>query len=118
MGLRRSAVPPSPETALINDLLAVDLEFARADVRLTKNVATAPELKDVKCLLLELLETDMVVDGAKGRSTAEGGRHFASSSDLHDPYFRTECNAVAEFANIFASSADGEERQLRDNAIM
>ena len=115
-----------PDTKLLNDLLAVDLEFDRADFRGHKNVATAPELKDEKDLLLDLLGTDMEVDGAKGMGSAvytcaEGGeeQHHATTKALYDPYARKGHNAIEEFTGMYGHAANGgEDRQLRDNVVM
>eukprot|EP00581_Thalassiosira_minuscula_P011227 CAMPEP_0183722992 /NCGR_PEP_ID=MMETSP0737-20130205/14761_1 /TAXON_ID=385413 /ORGANISM="Thalassiosira miniscula, Strain CCMP1093" /LENGTH=237 /DNA_ID=CAMNT_0025953241 /DNA_START=1 /DNA_END=714 /DNA_ORIENTATION=+ len=102
------------ETSLLNDLLAVDLEFDRADIRQHKNVATAPALKDEKDLFLDLLRTDMAVDGARG-STSSEEQHYATSSALHDPYVKEEHAMIRSFIGLYAGS---EEQQLRDNAVM
>ena len=75
-------VPPPCERVLLDELLAVDLEFALADVRLRGDVCTAPCLGDEREILLDLLYTDMEVD--RSPPPAAGGGTVA----LHDAYAR------------------------------
>ncbi|KAL9187168.1 hypothetical protein ACHAXT_010888 [Thalassiosira profunda] len=108
---------PSEETALLNELRAVDLEFARADIRHHHNVATAPELQEEKGAFLDLLKTDMEVDTAAGRSSSDDV-HYATTRALHDPYTKKEHGAIEEFGGMYASTVDGGERELRDNVVL
>jgi len=52
-------VPPPYKRVLLDELLAVDLEFVLADVRLRGDVCTAPCLRDEREIFIDLLYTDM-----------------------------------------------------------
>ena len=52
-------VPPPYKRVLLDELLAVDLEFVLADVRLRGDVCMAPCLRDEREIFLDLLYTDM-----------------------------------------------------------
>ncbi|KAL3783474.1 hypothetical protein ACHAW5_011121 [Stephanodiscus triporus] len=71
-----SRAPPPHERILLDELLAVDLEFALAGVRRRDDVCTAPCLRDEREIFLDLLHTDVEVDGAPARGAAA----------LHDAY--------------------------------
>lgn len=86
-------------------------------------MGTALALKDEKDLFLDLLKTDMEVDGAKGcGSSSESGQHYATSRALHDPYGKKEYSTIEQFTGIYhaasASTAKEEQQQLRDNVVM
>mmetsp|Transcript_43400 Transcript_43400/g.77989 ORF Transcript_43400/g.77989 Transcript_43400/m.77989 type:complete len:261 (-) Transcript_43400:307-1089(-) len=118
-----SHAPPPAETDLLNDLLAVDLEFTRVDVRDHKNVATALALKDEKDLFLSLLEMDQAVDGANNKTSSDD-QHYATSRALHDPYVKEQQNMVIQFAGVYAASVGeggsggSDEQKLRDDVVM
>lgn len=122
-----SHAAPPPTTNLLNDLLAVDLEFDRAHVRDHYNVATAPSLKEEKDVFLDLLSTDQEVDNAKKNvPQQQQQQHYATSKALCDPYVKKECRVVDLFAGqvyggVQATSGkkgDEEQQQLRDNVVM
>lgn len=73
-----SRAPPPYERILLDELLAVDLEFDLASVRLRGDVCTAPCLRDEREIFLDLLHTDVEVDGAPARGAVA----------LHDAYAR------------------------------
>lgn len=112
----------SPDNVLLNELLAVDLEFARVDAREHTNVATAPSMKDEKDLFLDLLKTDQEVDGAKGSMASQSpDTHYATSRALHDPYVKKEYTAIEQFTGVYAAAANNGssgEHELRDNVVM
>ncbi|KAL7534938.1 hypothetical protein ACHAXR_006163 [Thalassiosira sp. AJA248-18] len=124
-----SRSPPPIEHTLLNELLAVDLEFSRAtDTRSHRNIATAPELKEDKDVFLDLLKTDLEVDGANGKMTSPSGcsssdndQHYASSKALHDPYVKKEYTTIeASFAPgmLYNNKKEDDQIVLRDNATM
>ena len=125
-----SKAPLVKEHCLLNDLLAVDLEFSRADNRLHNNVITAPELKEQKDVFLDLLAVDQEVDHARRVTTAtttslDQQQHYSSTTDLCDPYMQKPRAIVHPFTGVYAAADnDGlgkkasEEQQLRDNAIL
>ena len=111
------------EKALLQDLLAVDIQFHRVEVRDHENVATAPEMQDQKDIFLHLLAVDQEVDQAKHSSGRSPNQHFSSTTALHDPYVRKENTFIQEFVGIYASNNDGTrgsspEEIFRDNATM
>lgn len=119
-----ASAPPAAETNLINDLLAVDLEFDRADARAHRAVATAPELKEDKNLFLDLLRVDREVDAAKG-ATSSADAQRPRGGAMHDPYARVERRAVERFHGVYGhdnpaiTKGKKEEHELlRDNATM
>ena len=111
------------EDELLQDLLAVDLQFHKADVRDHHNVATAPELKEEKDIFLDLLATDMEVDAAKNLAARCPEMHYSSSSVLYDPYVAKERSFIQHYTGIYAADNDGAngsspEELLRDNKIL
>jgi hypothetical protein len=111
------------EKALLEDLLAVDIQFHRVEVRDHENIATAPELKDQKDIFLDLLAVDQEVDQARHSAQMSPDQHFSSSTALHDPYVRKDKTFIQEFVGIYAPNIDGArgsspEELLRDNATM
>eukprot|EP00574_Skeletonema_japonicum_P008453 CAMPEP_0201722906 /NCGR_PEP_ID=MMETSP0593-20130828/7112_1 /ASSEMBLY_ACC=CAM_ASM_000672 /TAXON_ID=267983 /ORGANISM="Skeletonema japonicum, Strain CCMP2506" /LENGTH=237 /DNA_ID=CAMNT_0048213917 /DNA_START=22 /DNA_END=735 /DNA_ORIENTATION=- len=126
-----SKSPPAKEHCLLNDLLAVDLEFSRADDRIHNNVITAPELSEQRDVFLDLLAVDQEVDHARQQQQQHGGtvtssldQHFSSTTDLCDPYVPKAHAIIHPFTGVYAADSDGvgkaisEEQQLRDNAIL
>lgn len=124
-----SHAPLAKEHSLLNDLLAVDLEFSRADDRIHNNVITAPELREQRDIFLDLLAVDQEVDHA--RQQQSGGtvtssleqQHFSSTTDLCDPYVPKAHAIIHPFTGVYAADIDGvgkasEEQQLRDNSIL
>mmetsp|Transcript_1394 Transcript_1394/g.2408 ORF Transcript_1394/g.2408 Transcript_1394/m.2408 type:complete len:273 (-) Transcript_1394:327-1145(-) len=129
------AAPPAT-TNLLNDLLAVDLEFDRVNVRDHYNVATAPSLKEEKDVFMDLLSTDQEVDNAAKKQKGENvpqqhqQQHYATSKALCDPYVKKECRVVDLFAGqVYGGVAQAtsstskkvgneEQQQLRDNLVM
>ena len=65
-------VPPPYERVLLDELLAVDLEFALSDVQLRGDACAAPCPRDEREIFLDLLYTDMEVD--RSAPPAGGGR--------------------------------------------
>eukprot|EP00577_Skeletonema_sp_RCC1716_P032998 CAMPEP_0113380136 /NCGR_PEP_ID=MMETSP0013_2-20120614/4598_1 /TAXON_ID=2843 ORGANISM="Skeletonema costatum, Strain 1716" /NCGR_SAMPLE_ID=MMETSP0013_2 /ASSEMBLY_ACC=CAM_ASM_000158 /LENGTH=225 /DNA_ID=CAMNT_0000262457 /DNA_START=89 /DNA_END=766 /DNA_ORIENTATION=- /assembly_acc=CAM_ASM_000158 len=119
-----SKAPLATEHNLLNDLLAVDLEFSRADNRIHNNVITAPELKEQRDVFLDLLAVDQEVDHARRvTATSSLDQHFSSTTDLCDPYVPRAHAIVHPFTGVYAADNDGvgkasDEQQLRDNAIL
>ena len=120
-----SRAPLPEEHCLLNDLLAVDLEFSRADDRNNTSVITAPQLKEQRDVFLDLLAVDQEVDMARGNSAASSSldQHYSSTTDLCDPYAPKSHVIIHPFTGVYASSNDGvgkasEEQQLRENAIL
>lgn len=122
-----SRAPLAKEHCLLNDLLAVDLEFSRADDRIHNNVITAPELKEQRDVFLDLLAVDQEVDHARQTAAAVTSsldqQHFSSTMDLCDPYVPKAHAIIHPFTGVYAADCDGvgkasEEQQLRDNAIL
>ncbi len=116
-----SKAPLAKEHCLLNDLLAVDLEFSRADDRIHNNVITAPELKEQRDVFLDLLAVDQEVDHA--RQTAAAVTSSLDQQHLCDPYVPKAHAVVHPFTGVYAADIDGvgkasEEQQLRDNAIL
>lgn len=120
------AKAPLPEEHclhLLNDLLAVDLEFNRADNLLHNNVITAPELSDQRDVFLDLLAVDQEVDARRRFTTASLDQHLSSTTNLIDPYAPKARAMIHPFTGVYAADNDGvgkasEEQQLRDNAIL
>ena len=98
----------SPTTTLLNDLLAVDIEFAKAD-----NIEHMNEEKDT---FLDLLRIDLLVDGV-----ALGQQHEISSKLLHDPYVMQNKHSSIDLSHgMYAASMNNNdgEQQLRNNVVM
>jgi hypothetical protein len=111
------------EKALLQDLLAVDIQFHRVEVRDHENVATAPELKEQKDIFLDLLAVDQEIDQSKHSAEKFVDQHYSSTTALHDPYVRKDKTFIQEFVGIYAPNIDGArgsspEELLRDNATM
>eukprot|EP00573_Skeletonema_grethae_P009271 CAMPEP_0201703478 /NCGR_PEP_ID=MMETSP0578-20130828/39869_1 /ASSEMBLY_ACC=CAM_ASM_000663 /TAXON_ID=267565 /ORGANISM="Skeletonema grethea, Strain CCMP 1804" /LENGTH=236 /DNA_ID=CAMNT_0048191271 /DNA_START=53 /DNA_END=763 /DNA_ORIENTATION=- len=124
-----SKAPLATEHSLLNDLLAVDLEFSRADDLIHNNVITAPELREQRDVFLDLLAVDQEVDHARQQqggtvtSSLDQQWHFSSTMDLCDPYVPKAHAIIHPFTGVYAADIDGvgkasEEQQLRDNAIL
>ncbi|KAL7492587.1 hypothetical protein ACHAWT_003022 [Skeletonema menzelii] len=121
-----SKAPLAKEHSLLNDLLAVDLEFSRADNHLHNNVITTPELSEQRDVFLDLLAVDQEVDHARRATTTATSsldQHFSSTTDLCDPYVPKAHAIIHPFTGVYAADNDGvgkasEEQQLRDNAIL
>jgi len=99
----------SPTTTLLNDLLAIDIEFAKADNRQHMN-----EENDT---FLDLLRIDLLVDGV-----SLGKDHAISSKLLYDPYIMQNTHSSIDlshgmYAAAISTNDDGEQ-QLRDNVVM
>ena len=99
----------SPTTTLINDLLAVDIEFAKADNR--------EHMNEEKDTFLDLLRTDLLIDGVTL------GQHHTISSKLllFDPYVMQKINKHSSIDlshGMYAASMNDGEQQLRDNVVM
>jgi len=118
------AASSSPDVLLLNDLLAVDTEFARADARDRYDVATASSRRDERDVFLDLLGTDMAVDGVKRSPMDRTDMHHVkagSNMALHDPYAREERSAIHLFPGAYATTGYGASTQaarLRDDAAM
>ena len=97
----------SPDTILINDLLAVDIEFAKADNR--------EHMNEEKDTFLDLLRTDLLVDGV-----TLGQQHAINSKLLNDPYVMQNKHLSIDLSHRMyaASMNDDGEQQLRDNVVM
>jgi hypothetical protein len=111
------------EKALLEDLLAVDIQFHRAEVRDHENIATAPELKEQKDIFLDLLAVDQEIDQFKHSAEKFVDHHYSYTTALHDPYVRKEKTFIEEFEGIYAPNIDGArgsstDELLRDNATM
>ena len=122
-----SKAPLAKEHCLLNDLLAVDLEFSRADNRLHNNVITAPELKEQRDVFLDLLAVDQEVDHARRvavTTSLDQQQHYSSTKDLCDPYVSRPRAIIHPFTGVYATDNDrlgkkaSEEQRLRDNAIL
>ena len=99
----------SPTTTLLNDLLAVDIEFAKADNR--------EHMNEEKDTFLDLLRIDLLVDGV-----SLGQDHAISSKLLHDPYVMQNKHSSIDLSHgMYAAASsmnDDGEQQLRDNVVM
>jgi len=96
----------SPTTTLLNDLLAIDIEFAKADNRTHMN--------EEKETFLDLLRIDLLVDGV-----SLGQQHAISSKLLHDPYVMQNKHSSIDLSHgMYAASMNDGEQQLRDNVVM
>lgn len=113
----------SPDTVLLNELLSVDLEFNHANTYHHSAVSTAPELKDEKDVFLDLLRTDVSVDGVTHNVE---GHHAIKGAALIDPYVKREYTSIdlshgmynlAAAANVVVKN-NNTEQQLRDNVVM
>lgn len=115
------------EIHLLNDLLAVDLEFSRAKFQNHSNVITASELTELRDVFLDLLAVDQEVDHAASRRASaveqQYQQHHSSTTALCDPYAPKAHSLIHPFTGVYAADNDGvggasEEQQLRDNAIL
>ena len=111
------------EKALLEDLLAVDIQFHHVEIRDHENVQTAPELKEQRDIFLDLLSVDQEVDQAKHSAQRSPEQHFSSTTALHDPYVRKDKTFIQEFVGIYAPNIDGArgsspDELLRDSATM
>ncbi len=115
------------ELHLLNDLLAVDLEFSRANFQNHSNVITASELTELRDVFLDLLATDQEVDHAAARRASaveqQYQQHHSSTTAMVDPYAPKAHSLIHPFTGVYAADNDGvggasEEQQLRDNAIL
>jgi len=98
----------SPTTTLLNDLLAIDIEFAKADNR--------EHMNEEKETFLDLLRTDLLVDGV-----SLGQQHAISSKLLYDPYVMQNKHSSIDLSHgMYAATSmnDDGEQQLRDNVVM
>ena len=96
----------SPDTTLLNDLLAVDIEFAKADNR--------EHMNEEKDTFLDLLRIDLLVDGV-----SLGQDHAISSKLLYDPYVMQNKHSSIDLSHgMYAASMNDGEQQLRDNVVM
>ena len=124
----KSPLPEEHELHLLNDLLAVDLEFSRANFQNHSDVITASELTELRDVFLDLLATDQEVDHAAARRASAveqqyQQQHHSSTTALCDPYAPKAHSLIHPFTGVYAADNDGvggasEEQQLRDNAIL